>query len=465
MAPCRHRVAPCRDRAPPRRELNGRAYVTSPGAPFATLARLRDSSTWGETMLYRNWTMIGAIAAFTAGCGGQAPEVSVKKGARFVPQALAVECQDPATCTTTNGSGIYYQEMGKAGIDIDSSTTLYITHFYNDPDGSVGFQGRYHWGNQDWQSLPGPGGVVRTADYNGQRYNVTGIFESGTRVWFRLASPTTNGRASRPIWVHDEGLLNLALHIGLNDPRFVDPLGLAYTLTFDSASSTPDSSGKNPVFVYNVLWQEDYGASPPQQYCFGWDTKDVDSAGSYSNDTAVFQSGFDVDPVNGTVTTAANEVTFSCRKGAPATVYSWGYDYAKEPWHFSSGIHMKRAAYCGDSRFYTFSGTRISIQDSMGIVNDAFGGVAGPSAFDQTLEAFWTPTGAACYNAANRRHPEIYFWPDCPEVDGRPAHTVPPCSQSPYYDSVEDAATVRATGDSLLPFFFLMYLSDAKLPQ
>jgi hypothetical protein len=88
-------------------------------------------------------------------------------------------------------------------------------------------------------------------------------------------------------------------------------------------------------------------------------------------------------------------VTLSCRKGAIATVFSWGYRYLASPadtFYFDAGIHMKRASYCADGHAYTETGANIAIEDNRGINAQS----------DSHIEAWWTPAGALCLSTLRR---------------------------------------------------------------
>ena len=129
----------------------------------------------------------------------------------------------------------------------------------------------------------------------------------------------------------------------------------------------------------------------PVPYC-------VDAHGNA--DPVVFQGGIAIDPDTARVTRGGSTdgvVTLSCRSGAPATVYSWGYRHREDAYYFDAALQMKRASYCGDGATYTRSATLIDIADDRG-------GARSPLA---RLEARWTPTGASCVNRDHLRHPEL----------------------------------------------------------
>jgi len=183
--------------------------------------------------------------------------------------------------------------------------------------------------------------------------------------------------------------LDLVLHLSLS----TDTGGpKAFDITFNSASI--DTTGKLPVVEYNMLWRA-ADTTSWFQYC-------IDS--SSAADKVVFQEGMAVDPNNAAVTrdlATAGFTTLSCRKGAMATVHWWGYPYrvGADTFFFDSGLHMKRASYCGDDNHYTISGTQILIHDSAGINAEPI----------THVEAFWNQKGAICVNMAYRRYLNTTF--------------------------------------------------------
>jgi hypothetical protein len=154
-----------------------------------------------------------------------------------------------------------------------------------------------------------------------------------------------------------------------------------------------------------------------------WDSLCKDLKGE--GEPASFLGGATFDPFTAARTDALTAVTMSCQKGGITTCMEWGY----LPWQFglnvatkqdefltnahAACIQMKRAAYCG-IKSYTKDGTEIEIAD-------AYDPSVQQSSV-KTLEALWTPTGAACLNVANRRHTDIAF-PGC-------VPSLPPCPAS-----------------------------------
>lgn len=363
----------------------------------------------------------GSRPSEDGGIAVAADEVSSGAGVDASPPASRDEqgaevtrCPDPPNCTAGNGTGIYAAEGGFAGIAALVSTggdnramrAIMITHFIvqrpANPNGvAVTFTyGYFEPKTNAWIALSPPGlGRVESADYRLQKsLQVIGALEINTTPVWVLRNPSGNTTVS----VTDTQLVDLVLHVSFTVPGRRTPV-LA-TLGFNAASTTPRVDNfKTSARVYDLRWQNlsDSPATAPQPYCHG--PHNVP-------DTAVFQQGIAVDPVNGTVTRSnAAGITLSCSLGAPAVVYRWGYPYhgsASDTFYFDAGIHMKRASYCGDANYYTVSGTRIQIADDRSIQSE-------PIRF---LEARWSPSGAICvdYNRPDYlRHPEMGFTGQC----------------------------------------------------
>jgi len=302
--------------------------------------------------------------------------------------ALVPHCRDPSTdCTHTNGTGVYVAEGGVAGID---TFRLLITHFINEGS-SVSFDGHYYdAASQQWAPVVGH---VVSAEYQSSplTYQVLAVSETDTVPVWKLQSP----RRRAPMYVTDQQLLDLKLHIfaPITSHRYVLEFVKRYTYHDESLPGTPP---KPSVHAYTMRWRNPMNTTVQAvDYCF------ADGEGT-DPDPVVFQQGIDVDPENGEVTRntgTAGFVTMSCLRGAPATVYRWGYGY-REPSplsYFAAGIHMKRASYCADEHHYTTAGTPITIVDDQGINHDPI----------ERLEAVWNEHGAMCLD--HRRHPEIEF--------------------------------------------------------
>ena len=92
---------------------------------------------------------------------------------------------------------------------------------------------------------------------------------------------------------------------------------------------------------------------------------------------SVFYQGAQWNPMDGSRQDGPGRVTMTCESGSVARCMRWGY----RPWatatasaqsglvslvdHHQACIHMKRAAYCGDSRTQTMDGTSLYIQDQL----------------------------------------------------------------------------------------------------
>lgn len=316
------------------------------------------------------------------------------------PPGTVEVCPDPHNCTCGNGTGVYAAEGGFAGITVrmagDGFTeqTIMITHFINarGPNGpNVTFAyGYFAPATSQWHSLGI--GNVDSADYLQNSHTVISVGETNTVPTWTLGTP-----GSRAL-LQAKDLQNLKLHISFTVLSGGIKTQKTATLDFDAA--TPNTIGgnvKQPLSQYNMRWTNpDYSNKPSQQYCHG--------PSQQPDDMAVFQQGIDVDPVTGTVAhlNSGNFVTVSCSLGAPAMVYSWGYPYKgsdTDTFYFDAGIHMKRASYCGDMRYYTWAGTPIHLLDS----KVAHGDPLPPPG----VEAWWDRSGAICVSSEHMRHPEL----------------------------------------------------------
>jgi hypothetical protein len=310
-------------------------------------------------------------------------------------------CPDPTVgCTMTNGTGVYYAEDGFAGID---TLQLMITRFVNKGT-SVSVQGRYFNAAKNmW--LPNTG-VIRSAGFRGVwSYRVQSVSERGTYPVWTLIDATTNSA----ITVGGAELASLQLNVD-----FPDPTGKIDTWILDFGTQIVETRADgNNIYQYVLRWHAWNVNNPAHPYCLD---------ASNNEDPVVFQGGIDVNPVNGAVTrnlATAADVTLSCRGGAIATVYDWGYDYLGNnlTWYFDAGIQMKRASYCADGQHYTKAGTKIEVSDGAGIRNEVLYSWQDPS-----IEAYWLPSGASCLG--KMRHPELGFdgfcngqkLPACPDI-------------------------------------------------
>jgi hypothetical protein len=363
----------------------------------------------------------GAVVA--AGCGGQ-----VEPAAEGTESSALRTCSDPTSCTLTNGTGVYFEEQGNAGI---GSIQMLITHFINNGT-SVGFQARaLDPASGQWVYTTG---VVSDATFNGAHYIVTAIGETATRTYPFVTLKDVNG----PLTVYGTQFGGLTLNISISYPQKGQ-----YALTFVpwSGSANYDigvgNSGHGTVdYKFDMQWRDLLTQGKVQPYCQRAPTLDSNNNKVQLDDSVVFQKGIDVDPLTGSIVYNAGDVTMSCRYGAPATAYWWGYDYVTDPYHFRAAIHMKRASYCGDSGFHTVSGTKIQVQDE----EDVQGGAHWQDVTiqDSAVEAFWGPNGALCYNQPRRPDLKTFGVPNFGGVCG--GTTIPRCDTwaagPPYYNSL-----------------------------
>jgi hypothetical protein len=298
-----------------------------------------------------------------------------------------LRCPDPTSCTIQNGTGVYFAEDGFAGL---GPTDLMITQFIN--GSTLSFQSRYLDPATKLWRLTSAGQIL--AEYLGKRYRVVSLHETRTVPTWTLEDLTTQAQLSVTDGALSQLRLMLAVENGTHDTQFV--------LDFEGPASSSAEHAKNSESTYGMSWTDVIAKGAPTAYCHTPPSPAAPAPASTAQwppDSVVFQEGIDVDPVTGTVTLAPSHVTMSCYFGAPATVYRWGYDYrAGDTSYFASGIHMKRASYCGDAAFYTVAGTEIHIADNIPVQNEP-GGV---------IEAWWTPTGASCLDYPDgMRHGDI----------------------------------------------------------
>jgi hypothetical protein len=315
---------------------------------------------------------------------------------------------------------VYTAEQGRAGI---GPHQLMITHFRNPLpklNGKVTFEGRYfddvRLPPATWSTVPddvtAPNiGTVDGADYQGVRMAVTAVSETGTAVQWTLLDPRTKTT------VHPVGDLTVYISLFIRY-SIVDADVRNHTETYAlklrhrsaPPSHNPTAPDKRSPETYDLSWSTVAGApaTPPVSYCF-------DAAGNA--DSVVFQQGIVVDPASGAVTHdtgKADNVTMSCWLGAPATVYSWGYDYrAGDPFYFGSGILMKRASYCANAQYFTVAGTQIGIADDQHIQPPTPS--TSPTPDLSRVEAAWSLIGATCLNPENMRHYGMGFSGICKE--------------------------------------------------
>lgn len=338
-----------------------------------------------------------------AGCGAPSPDTLIAgpvepDGTRAAQGT--VKCPDQNSCTLSNGTGVYYAEKGSAGLD--DKLRLLITHFDNTEKPPMTFTGRYFDADQGtWQYLPTPG-LVETAIFNGDDYDVLAIHEHGSSVEFTLQ---WRKDPSVIVVAREKDLLSLTLRLRIENPMLRGKLSF-YLLQFTAVAVDGN------LWIYMPEWRLDTYGTQFQPYCLDAYMKP---------DSAAFQEGIQVDPTNGMTTTGAPaelSVTFSCRLGAPATCEFWGYDTEKHEPNFKACIHMKRASYCADGNAYTYTGTKLLVLDSDGLWQDKITA--------QTIEAKWTDKGASCVTYP--RHPALGFNFMCN------GNAVKPCPTNPIVD-------------------------------
>jgi hypothetical protein len=343
-------------------------------------------------------TLMGLVVIASAiGCGIDPADTAGPTGETGeAAQALGLRCPDPDNCVLSNGGGVYYDELGNAGI---GPNDYMITRFVNVTGGGVTIQGRgFTPSTGNFTSRPAG---IYYARYNGTAFlHVLQVQETLTVPTFWLV-----GQSGPAFPVTGLNLLNLQLVVSVDE-------GL-YTISFYGHHADSNSDGNATVQDFDMAWNPGESASPnPNAYCT--------RAPVYGSveDPVVFQQGIAINAVTGVMMARnSNEyVTLSCRHGGIATARWWGYVYRNDltsAQQFASAIQMKRASYCGDETFYTRANTFIEVWDSAGINGDTLD----PDAF----EASWGMTAngirAVCVNMNHRRRPGLN-WP--PNQSGDP---------------------------------------------
>ena len=345
---------------------------------------------------------------------------------------------DPRTdCGHTNGTGVYFQELGSARILFnqvqppnDQGTTkpteLMITTFVNptaisslgpscgpgtlrSPASPVQFCARYFdaflgvW--RFWM------GTVDRAEYPGApSWSVIDVTENRTVPRWTLQDTTTGVKVT----VKDAQLADLKLHLTFTP---ISSAPARFIVEFDNGEILPPIMHPRvdplpEVHAFHMTWRRE--GSPEgsgTEYC-------RDGTDTHEPDPIAFQRDIYVDPVNGSVTRGSPRgyVTMSCNLGSMVTAHRWGYGYLEgsdTTFHFDSAIHMKRASYCGNSEFFTQPDTVIHITDDRIINLDI------PLA---PIEAWWDRSGAKCLDLNHRRRPDEFpFNGNCGD------HWIPAC--------------------------------------
>lgn len=346
-------------------------------------------------MLNNKTLPIISLAVLAAGgCDGGASDDNLIKSSSTAPIT--------GYGTRPNGTGIHIgstQPESWFGLT-NTSLTWFMTGFSQHADGSLFATG---WYSLDAAVVSAEAKVL-SAQRNGNSRQVQGIRTAGSRLSIDLRDTSGNVETLQ----HAE-LIGLTLLLSVPDPTGL--FHSNYRLRFTSAESVDSQFGD--VDGYKVEYKVDsLLGSSWSSYCKG---------PSGESQRSVFYQGAQWSPLDGARIDGANLATMTCETGSVAKCMRWGY----RPWasgHLTSSpdaslldyhqacIHMKRAAYCGDSKSNTVDGTSI-------IINDPFSPAinSGPS---DIVEALWTTSGAMC--VSNRRHPEIPFigcplpLPTCP---------------------------------------------------
>lgn len=313
---------------------------------------------------------IGLVVAglIAGGCGvDQVDEAELGDTSQAIGR-----CNDPDHCTVNNGGGVYTDENGFAGVG--TSNTM-ITTFIN--------------------AIP-TGGTIPTSidEVIGRGQNIYGFWD---QVHPSLKYATVNG-GSTPYKVAGITEVNTLVTIWLYDENGLDPIHPSPSRTVELVfGDAPNQIAlqiapaifDSGLYQYALRWSPGGQFVPAQAkpYCF--QAKDDSSAPDFSApDTVVFQQSVYVDPVTGVVTRNRLATTMSCTLGAIAQSKAWGYGYtaSSDLSLFASALQMKRAAYCGDAKFFTRKHTLIDILDYQGI-NKA-------TITSNNVEALWGDDGS-----------------------------------------------------------------------
>ena len=333
--------------------------------------------------------LIGVVAIMF-GCAapwGEPSQVLAAQasGGEVDDPSLWPACPDRPDCARPNGTGVYFEEGGLAAM---GPSELMIMRFINTASG-VDVLARYHQKDTGYWEFTR--GKVEGMFTSTGLAPVVAMGATGTIPTWRVAAPSPPGGF---VDLTDTAVVGQRLALGFpvekNGPR----LQYAFWLNNEVIESTHPTGGPSASMYKFLAFYQPMSSTwspsgPMRGYC-------VD--GHSQPDPVMFQEGIAVDPVVGSVTRptfATNMVTLSCRKGAIATVFSWGYRYlglAPDTFYFDAGIHMKRASYCADAEAYTTSGVTISIEDNRAINMQT----------NSHIEAWWTPAGALCLGTLRR---------------------------------------------------------------
>lgn len=347
----------------------------------------------------RPWSSLLAIL-LVQGCNEADP------GVRPLVQAVG-NCRPGAggnDCTNANGTGIHiahtWPESSFGLVDDLSGGTWRWTGITNTPTGVVA-NGWY-----EGEGAPvAVDGQVTEAVYQGALVPVNSIEVDGTTVKLHLAQGPQGD-----LVVNKPHLIGVVLHVQVPDVTLTGTV--QFDLRFDEARTL--AAGSPPIPGYVLSHRRTGSSGAWQSYCRDGQNQAL---------TAVFVAGQEWNPNDAAKTSGSEMASVSCEGGAIVSCLEWGF----RPWETGARIdpnaqvslgdfhqaciHMKRAAYCGDAKSYTYEGTPFVMSKSL---------VPAPTTDLAHIEAIWTPSGAACLTQA--RHPEIVFQgcpqplPACPSV-------------------------------------------------
>ncbi|MCP3061091.1 hypothetical protein LXT21_20125 [Myxococcus sp. K38C18041901] len=370
---------------------------------------------------------------------------------RVEPCVLGTGAQplDPWQCPTgqpschppeTNGLGIYIIEGGTYCFMVDGIPRFCPEAFENvpasaaSPHPSVRLMGRDPTKRGGQLGEATVTGVLQNPQIPGadEGVRIHSIQATGTQLtvnYCSLSSPCLD-RATQVHSLQGEKLRRLKLVVRLppDDGAPTGPFVLELAVT-------PLSDASARVHGYDVRYREYATGRPWLKHCT------PRGATAPDRDPTSFLPGLRINSVNAAVEPVPEWTTVGCASGAIVTCLDWGYapwspetgDYDVLRGHvFGACLQAKRAAYFvgrGDLSSYTRNGTRIAKRDELGLGRNANNHVEEL----RTLEALWSPLGAVCLNAENRRVPDI----DLPAG----LYDVPPCPRSPTWTSTGKLAT------------------------
>jgi hypothetical protein len=246
-------------------------------------------------------------------------------------------------------------------------------------------------------------------------FTLNGVQLNGVQLnGFTLNGFTLNGTQFSASTGSGQSVSGLDL-VGAEALLSVQPSGQSqpteYRLRFDSIYGDPTRPGGD-VFLYDVSVAA-AGSSTWKSLC-------TDSSGGPVPAIPIRNYW---DPQSGARIDNPNAITFACTSGALGKCVRLGY----RPWaqatrckngacatvsladHHQACTRMIRADYCGNGTSYTLNGTLIEVYDELSPQVQA-------NTMGWSVEAHWSPSGAACLSSA--RHAALLAQGRYPDCDG-----------------------------------------------